>query len=260
MQTIIQGDCIEKMQELPAESVDVAVTSPPYNIGKDYKTYSDDLPHEAYLGWMEQVFVQIHRLLKPDGSFFLNIGSTCKEPHVATDVCREATKHFVLQNNIVWVKSISVLDEADWRSYGHFKPIVSGRFLNQTHESIYHFTKNGDLKIDRLAIGVPYQDKSNIDRWKHEGKVKSDKRCRGNVWFIPYETVQSKKQHTAGFPVKLPEYCISLHGVRDGLVVLDPFLGAGTTLRACENLGVTGIGIELDQFYCDLAKDNLLLS
>src|SRR6185437_9118017 len=101
-----------------------------------------------------------------------------------------------------------------------------------------------EVPIDRLAIGVPFKDKSNIARRGHA----QDKRCAGNVWYIPYETVKSKAQkfnRPAGFPVELPERCIRLTG-RDKGVVLDPFLGTGTTLVAAERLGWEGIGIDID--------------
>ena len=100
-------------------------------------------------------------------------------------------------------------------------------------------------------MGVPFKDKSNIARWGH----KRDRRCAGNVWFIPYDTVRSKAQkydHPAGFPVELPNRCIKLHGVKNA-TVLDPFAGTGTTLVAAEALRCTGIGIELDRHYAEKA-------
>jgi site-specific DNA-methyltransferase (adenine-specific) len=120
---------------------------------------------------------------------------------------------------------------------GHLKPVSSKRFLNHADESVYHFTVAGDVEIDRLAIGVPFVDKSNIERSGHA----ADLHCAGNVWLIPYQTVQSKLgkfDHPAAFPVELPERCIKLHGLKKGLVVLDPFLGSGTTLIASESLGL----------------------
>jgi hypothetical protein len=99
------------------------------------------------------------------------------------------------------------------RTFGHFKPINSPRFLNDCHEYVFHFTKSGRVELDRLALGVPYQDKSNIARWSHtRGR---DLRCRGNTWFVPYETIQSREKerpHPATFPVQLAEWCINLHG------------------------------------------------
>jgi len=170
------------------------------------------------------------------------------------DVATVFRNHFTLQNHIAWVKSVSIRED----SYGHFKPIRSQRFLNSNHEAIFHFTNSGSVTIDRLAVGVPFADKSNIARRGHA----QDRRCPGNAWFIPYETVQSKAQkhhHPAGFPVALPERCIKLHGVA-GATVLDPFLGAGSTLVAAQSLGCKGIGIEIDRGYAEAAVWRLSLS
>jgi site-specific DNA-methyltransferase (adenine-specific) len=137
--------------------------------------------------------------------------------------------------------------------FGHYKPINSDRFLNQNYESVFHLTGSGEVTVDRLAIGVPFEDKSNIERRGHV----VDLHCAGDTWFIPYETVQSKSDkfhHPAGFPVGLPERCIKLHGLRDGLVVLDPFAGSGSTLVAAHRLGCVGIGIEKDEHYAKTAR------
>jgi site-specific DNA-methyltransferase (adenine-specific) len=124
------------------------------------------------------------------------------------------------------------------------------------HESVLHLTKTGKVPLDKLAIGVPFADKTNIARRGHA----ADKRDRGSTWFINYDTVQSKAEkfdHPAGFPVELPEWCIKLHGVQPNLVVLDPFLGAGTTLVATQQLGCHGIGIEIDPQYVETARKRL---
>lgn len=247
---IIHGDCLTELRQMSAVSADVFVCSPPYNIGLKYSGYTDDLENEEYLRWLFDVGSEIKRVMKPDASFFLNVGSTNAKPHIAMDVCQIMRKLFVLQNHIVWVKSITV----NGMSSGHFKPINSKRFLNHNHESIFHFTKEGKTPIDRLSIGVPYADKSNVSRWKGD----KDLRCDGNVWFIPYKTVQSKVEkfhHPAGYPVELAKRCIKLHGHPS--LVVDPFLGAGTTLEACRELNVAGIGIELDEAYCDIARQRI---
>lgn len=250
-QDVIVGNCLDVMAQLPAKSVDIVVTSPPYNIGIAYRAYEDTKPKPDYLTWIKCVASAIARVLRDDGALFLNVGSTGADPWVATDVAAQFRELFVLQNQIIWVKSISIGDD----TVGHFKPITSRRFLNNSHESIFHFTRLGTAPIDRLAIGVPFKDKSNIGRWGHA----RDRRCAGNTWFIPYETVRSKKQkyhHPAGFPVELPTRCIKLHG-KPGPVVLDPFLGAGTTLVAAKELGARGIGIEIDPFYARSAIERL---
>jgi site-specific DNA-methyltransferase (adenine-specific) len=248
---IWSGDCIATLRGLPEASVDVIVTSPPYNLGIAYKTYDDRLPRADYLKWLREVGQGLARVLKKDGSFFLNVGSSSADPWIQMDVAGAFREQFVLQNHIVWAKSVAIGDD----TVGHFKPINSRRFLNHNHEAVFHFSHAGAVAIDRLAIGVPFKDKTNIARWGHS----QDRRCAGNVWFIPYQTVQSKSQkfnHPAGFPVDLPKRCLQLHGVPDA-VVLDPFLGAGTTLIAAERLGMRGIGIEIDPHYVEIAQERL---
>lgn len=246
-QEVIQGDCLDVLRMIETDTCDVIVTSPPYNIGVAYRSYDDRRPRQDYLSWLSQVGSELRRVLRDDGSFFLNIGSTNSDPWLAQDVAGAFRQSFVLQNHIVWVKSLSIGDD----TVGHFKPISSYRYLNHNHESIFHFTKSGNVAVDRLAVGVPFKDKSNIARWGH----KRDKRCAGNVWFIPYNTVKSKAQkfhHPAGYPVELPMRCLRLHNGNGG-IVLDPFLGAGTTLVAAQRLGYNGIGIEIDPQYADTA-------
>lgn len=261
--TFYLKDCITGLNENVNEnSVDVVVTSPPYNIGIGYSYYNDALPREKYLTWMEEVSVAVKRALAVNGSFFLNIGNKPKDQWIAWDVASVLRRHFVLQNVIHWVKSIAI-SKADVGNYpniagdiavGHFKPIVSNRFLNDCHEYIFHFTKAGDAQLDKLAVGIPYQDKTNIGRWK---AAKEDRRDRGNTWFIPYETIQSKSErpHPATFPVKLPEMCVKLHG--SAKLVVDPFTGIGSTAVAAMRLGIPFVGFEIDREYLDAALARL---
>lgn len=128
-----------------------------------------------------------------------------------------------------------------------------GRFLAQVagarHEFIFHFTPGGRTPLDRRAIGVPYQDQSNVKRWAAAGE---GVRCRGNTWFIPYETIQSRDRywpHPASFPSKIPEQCLRLHGIGRAGVVLDPFMGLGSTAIAAVRLGLDFVGIEMDEHY-----------
>ena len=261
---LFHGDCVEGMRQRPEASIDVVVTSPPYNIGIDYGTYRDDLPRAEYLEWIGQVGAEVKRVLKDEGSFFLNVGNKPSDPWIAWDVVSRLRDAFTLQNVVHWVKAISI-EKADAGkavglaadlSVGHYKPINSERYLNDCHEFIFHLTKTGATKLDRLAVGVPYQDKSNVERW--EGK--RDLRCRGNTWFLPYETIQFRdkdRPHPATFPVKLAEMCLKVHGAKKGSVVLDPFMGLGTTAVAAARLGVSSIGFDLDEAYLAFAKTRL---
>lgn len=259
--TIIElrhGDCVVGMAGLAAESVDIVVTSPPYNLGIEYSKCRDDQPRDQYLAWCGQWSHEIKRVLKPDGSVFVVVGSAPKNPLLPHELALELSRILVLQNEIAWIKAVT-LDGEDGEtiSRGHFKPINSRRFLNDCRETVMHFTKTGDVTIDRLAIGVPYGDKSNVARWGHTGG--HDRRCRGNVWFVPYETIQShdrQRPHPATFPVKLAEMCIKLHGGHDDTVVLDPFVGIGSSALAAQACGVGKfIGFDIDDHYLAVAAE-----
>jgi site-specific DNA-methyltransferase (adenine-specific) len=246
-------DCLEGMAALDEGSVTVVVTSPPYNIGVNYRTYEDSKSQDEYLKWIRSLGSAIHRVLEPEGSFFLNVGSRPSDPWLAWDVASQLRGAFVLQNAIQWVKSIAIGEE----SAGHYKPITSPRFLHDCHEYIFHFTKTGTVPLDRLAIGVPYQDKSNIGRWRI---AQRDLRCRGNTWFIPYRTIRdrnSQRPHPSTFPVALPDMCIRLHGISKVRRVLDPFVGLGSTAVAARRLGVACVGFDIDRYYLDVARGQL---
>lgn len=237
------------MQKIRDKSIDVIVTSPPYNIKVNYNLYKDNLPYEEYLVWIKSIFIEIKRILCDDGSFFLNIGCSFKKnPWLLFDIVNIAKEFFILQNYIIWVKSICI----DKTTYGNFMPAYGNRFLNNTHESIFHFTF-GNVKLTRKAIGVPFVDKNNIKKFNH----KEDCHCRGNCWFIPYQTRTKKHIHPATFPEQLPEMCIKLHGIKENMVVLDPFAGIGTTGIACKKLGIDSILIEIDDNYVKIIKEQL---
>ena len=228
------------------------VTSPPYNLGIRYRSYDDALPYERYLQWSSEWIGAAQRVLDPMGSLFLNVGAKPTDPWTALDVAQAARRHLQLQNTIHWVKSIAIDKlggDTAGVSVGHYKPINSARFLNDCHEFVFHFTASGRTPLDRTSIGVPYQDASNIARWRAGG---SNLRCRGNTWFIPYETIQSRdkdRPHPATFPPRLPKYCFRLHGVTRLRLAMDPFLGLGSSAVAAAQLGINFIGVEMDADY-----------
>ena len=247
-------DCEAGFRDFGDGLVDVVVTSPPYNLGIAYGQYDDTISRSDYLAWVREVCRGIKRKMKPEGSFFLNIGSSPSSPWGPYEVIMELRQEFVLQNTIHWVKSIYVENESYGErtalNVGHYKPINSSRFINDTHEFIFHLTKSGSVPLDRLSIGVPYKDKGNVSRWKEGG---TGVRCRGNCWYVPYKTIQSRaneRPHPASFPTEIAEMCVRLHGVRkDPLLVMDPFMGIGNTAVACKRLGVGCKGFEIDPEY-----------
>lgn len=217
-------DCMAGLNSLAEKSVACVVTSPPYNIGIKYGTHDDK--RSDYLQWMRSVFVEIKHVLADDGHFFLQVGGIPTNLLIPQRVLWEAlSAGFSLQNQIVWVKSIAV----DGVTYGHFKPVNSKRFGNHTHEFIFHLTKTGLVPTMGLSAFA-----------------------EGNTWFIPYETankVKDRPKHPAMFPVALPEKCITFSGVPTGSLVVDPFVGSGSTLIACDRLGMNGLGFDIDESY-----------
>jgi site-specific DNA-methyltransferase (adenine-specific) len=255
------ADCLDVFAQLPPHSVDVIVTSPPYNLGIRYNRYQDSLSQAEYLEWTDRWVAAAARALRPDGSLFLNVGAKPSDPWTALDVAQAVRPHLRLQNIIHWVKSIAIDRNSAGSgagltrdlAVGHYKPINSDRFLNDCHEFVFHFTPNGATSLDRLALGVPYQDQSNTARWRAgAGGV----RCRGNTWFIPYETIQRRdrdRPHPATFPSKLPEQCLRLHGLSRVTLAMDPFTGLGSTAVACARLGVDFVGSDIDETYLEQA-------
>ena len=252
-------DCVAGMRDdIAPGSVDVVVTSPPYNLGTSYKSYDDAMGRADYLAWMGEWGKAVGDVLSDEGSLFLNIGGKPTDPWGPFEVLFELREHFALQNTIHWIKSIAIQKEDVGRypgiggnvSVGHYKPINSGRYINDCHEYIFHLTKTGHVELDRLSIGVEYQDKRNIARFG--GANRPDRRCRGNTWFVPYKTIKSRdkqRPHPATFPAKIPQMCVQLHGVERAGLVLDPFMGIGHTAAACAQLGVSCVGFELETDY-----------
>jgi len=243
----------------------VIVTSPPYNLGVHYSTYRDDRPREEYLRWTGALRDSVRSVLARKGSFFLNIGGPPSDPWLPWDVAREVAEGFVLQNVLHWVKSIAIDRASAGRSsgvasdlaLGHYKPVKSNRYVHGAQEYVFHFTRNGDVPLDRLAIGVPYGDKSNVRRWQAS---RVGLRCRGNTWFLPYPTIRFRardRPHPAAFPPELPEWCVRLHGLARTRLVVDPFVGIGSSAVAATRLGVSFVGFDLDRAYLEVAAQRV---
>jgi site-specific DNA-methyltransferase (adenine-specific) len=261
--TFYLGDALTLLPRVVQRPIDVVVTSPPYNLGIKYRTYKDTLPRDQYLAWTRRWVRTVARELAPDGSLFLNVGARPKDPWAALDVAQAARRCLTLQNTIHWIKSIAIDRAAVGDgsrlprdlAVGHYKPINSRRFVNDCHEFIFHFTHEGTTHVDREAVGVAYQDKSNVTRWRAAAR---DRRCRGNAWFIHYDTIKDRardRPHPATFPPRLPEQCLRLHGLARTSLVVDPFVGLGSTAVACAKLGIDFVGIDLDEVYLEQAAD-----
>jgi site-specific DNA-methyltransferase (adenine-specific) len=262
------GDCLDVLGRFAPGSVSAVVTSPPYNLGINYRSYDDGGPRDEYLAWTGRWAAAVARVLEDGASLFLNVGGKPTDPWTALDVAQAVRPHLRLQNVIHWIKSIAIEKAAAGAraglaadlAVGHYKPINSDRFLNDCHEFVFHFSPDAHTPLDRLALGVAYQDPSNHTRWQG---ARGGKRCRGNTWFVPYETIQSRdkdRPHPATFPPQLPEYCLKVHGVDRLRLVVDPFTGLGSTAVACARLGVDFAGVEIDEQYLKDAVERVRAS
>ncbi len=229
----------EDMSEIEDESIDVIITSPPYNRGKKYTSddgeiHDDKMEENEYLSFLTEIWKESYRVAKESAVFFLNIGDSAVDQGKSEKVAISAENASWLRiQDIVWVKS--------FLGKGHYTPSGGNRRLNNLWEHIYLFVKNkNEYKIDPKAIGIPYTDKSNIGRYSDK-----DLRDPGNVWLIPYVKTTGatiKKGHEAPFPIGLPYRCIKM--VPNAETVLDPFGGTCSTLAACLKLGVKGYAYE----------------
>lgn len=221
-------DAREGLCRLPDSSIDLIVTSPPY---KKQDGFS--------LNLMKDVAHGCYRVAKQNTLCFINFGHLAYTKNRPFEVAnRFVQAGFNWVDTITWVKT-------------QFSPVQGEKRLNNVTEFIFMFSKGVDYTLNRLAIGVPYADKSNVGRYSDV-----DMRCGGNIWIMPYETIQRKEQksHPDRFPLELPLRCIRLANIPSGAVVLDPFMGSGTTAVAAVQEGKQFLGFELNEDYCVLAN------
>lgn len=265
--TLHLEDCRTGLRtRLAPGSVDAVVTSPPYNLGVDYDGYDDRRPRADYLSFLGEVTRAVEGALSERGSFFLNLAGAPKDPWLPWDAARVVHERFELQNVVHWIKSVAIgkahagkgAGLARDLAVGHYKPVHSDRFLHGAHEYVFHFSRRGDVPLDRLAIGVPYQDRSNETRWNGASQ---GLRCRGNTWFLPYPTIRTRSKdrpHPATFPPELAEWCLKLHGLSRVALAVDPFLGIGASAVASVRLDRPFVGFEIDPGYLATARDRIV--
>jgi len=260
---IICGDCLEVLKGYPDECVDLIFTSPPY-ADRRKEVYGGIHPNH-YVGWFTPIARELLRVLKPDGSFVLNI----KERVFAGE------RHTYVLELILEMKKQGWLwtEEYCW----HKKNCYPGRWPNRFRdawERLLHFTKRKKFKMFQEAVMVPVggwaqkrlASLSDTDRVRDESRSQSgfgkkvanwigrEKVYPTNVLHLATECTNAN--HPAAFPVELPSWFIRLF-TRKGDVVLDPFVGSGTTALAAKRLGRHYIGIDTVSEYCQMAELSL---
>lgn len=237
-------DAAEFLRSLDDKSYDAVVTSPPYNIGVDYDSSTDS--REDYVEWSLQWIREAVRVARK--GLMLNIGAKVSSQNQLYRLLGAVASEFVIQQTWIWNKSIHVAG----KTYGHFKPVNSDRYCNNTHELVLLINRDGRAVLDKLAVGVPFEDKSNIARFAGNGG--RDLRDRGSTWFLPYETRVEKLPHPATFPEGLAEMMIRVVGARS---VVDPFVGSGTTVAVARRLGLEYAAADLSPEYVRMTEKRL---
>ena len=239
---IKQGDCIELLKELPSNSVDCIVTSPPYWKGFEYEAYFNS--YKQYIDWCEMWLTECKRVLKPNGTMWLNVINDSEITIRAFELMEIATRKimFKLHDTVVWYR------------YNQ-QPANTNRQLTNQCEYIFMLRHtSANTALDKKAA---YEKNPHIFKTKNVG----------NVWEIPFNSgkktvtsfgrkeTKSKWGHS-GFPVELPETCILL-STKENDIVLDLFIGSGTTAVAAINTNRHYIGFDLDKSACEIAEKRI---
>ena len=223
---LIQGDCLELMKGIPDGSVDLIITSPPYNLGnthhtgnkrfKPYGKYDDDMKELDYQAWQVEVLNECFRILKDDGSMLYNHKNRISKGVQITPYQWILKTDFIVKQEIVWQNGSQNFDKI------RFYPFT---------ERVYWLAKSPKTKLFNTIN-------------HHDVFTKAD-----------WNSVGTKGKFKRAFPVKMVEDLLTCFPNAD--VVLDPFMGSGTTGVACKNLNRNFIGMELDETYFNIAKERI---
>ncbi len=260
---LILGDCLDVLRKLPSASIDLIVTSPPYADSRK-KTYGGIAPDE-YTDWFLTRALELKRVLKPEGSFILNI-----KEKVVNGERHPYVLHLILgmqKQGWLWT------EEYIWHKKNSYPGKWSNRFRD-SWERCLHFNKQKKFKMNQESVMVPMGDwaksrlknLSETDKRRDNSKVESGFGKNISNWLerkmayptnvLHLATECGNKNHSAAFPKALPSWFIKLFTDVDD-VVLDPFAGSGTSCIAAKELGRNYIGIEIKKEYCELAAMNI---
>jgi site-specific DNA-methyltransferase (adenine-specific) len=232
--TILPGDCLESLQTLERESVDLVVTDPPYNIGIDYGYGPDSDRRRDYDLWCERWVGWCYRALKPHGSLWIISG---QEYGAFIDIAIQ-NAGMTVRNRITWHETFGVYCQ---KKFGRCSRPIYYAVKNQKR-----FTFNAEAVTIPSARQAKYGDK----RANPAGKI------MGDVWQVN-RVCGTFRERVAGVPTQLPEELVErIIGVSSnpGDTILDPFAGSGTTLAVAARMGRSGVGCELNPEYAKIAE------
>lgn len=228
----------EHMKEVPDRSVHLVVTSPPYNVGKDY---DEDLTLGEYLAFLNAVWKEAYRALVPGGRVCINVANLGRKPYIPLHAfisLQMLEVGFLMRGEIIWNKGASAASSTAWGSWLS----ASNPVMRDIHEYILVFSKEVFRREN------PFDRENTITKEDFLEYTKS-------VWTFPTESA-TKIGHPAPFPLELPSRVIQLYTFASE-VVLDPFMGSGQTAIAALKAGRHFIGYEIDENYVNLANERI---
>lgn len=285
---IFCGDA-RRMDAVPDASVHLVVTSPPYNVSKEYSDHDDNLSLDEYIALLNAVWRECYRVLVPGGRLCINVANTDRKPYLSLvslidEQLRTSDQTWLHRGHIIWDKGASAGISTAWGSFGR----ASNPTLRDVHEYITVWSKD-QLKLEGCgdtgltgnqfvawtrSIWRPEELLPELQRKIAEKLADARKRGKDDAWIaesiaravwgqavVPGETVwemgtESGVNHPAPFPIELPKRVIQLY-TQPGDVVLDPFMGSGSTAIAAKITGRHYVGYELSAAYCALAEKRL---
>lgn len=241
-------DCLEGFKDIPDNSVHLIVTSPPYNVGMNYKNCNDRKPYQEYLNLMKKVFQECYRVLIDGGRIAINCPSSVLQSsysrmaYLSLDLALTLRSvGFLDREWITWIKMPKGEIPGKSTSWGSWcSPTCP--YLRDASEFIIVMDKTTHKRTDRNG--------------KNDITPEEFLKYTSNCWYIPPE---HDRTHPAPFPVELPKRLIKLY-TYPGEIVLDPFLGSGTTLLACRQTNRIGIGFEIAKEYAEIIEKKSLCS
>lgn len=246
----------ENMSEVEDKSVQLIVTSPPYNVGKEYGVYNDSKSRNFYLDYLDGIWAECRRVLCKGGRIAVNVANTDRKPYkfLCGDITtRLIEKHrFSMRGDIIWDKGASVGVSTAWGSWRS----ASNPTLRDVHEHIMVFEKE-PFEITHEHILVFSKDEWSLKSDKKVSTISPEDFCKNtqSVWRMKTAN-RLVNAHPTPFPEELPARLIQLYTFV-GDTVLDPFLGSGTTCVAAKRLARKSIGYEIDTAYKEIIETRI---
>lgn len=253
--TILEGDARARGPEIPDESVACVVTSPPYNVGLEYRSHNDGMPWLDYTTLAQDVCLELARILIPGGRVWINVTPIVPIEKIPAGDHSGRSRNPRVSLFRVWDAALEsvgldVWEYVAWPTPGRGPGTAWGSFRSPAGPNL-----RGEWELIIVGYKQTWQRQTPLEwkGWKDDNGAWT--RLCSNVWKMQ-PVPRARAEHPAPFPLELASRAIRL-STWPGETVLDPFMGSGTTLRAAKNLGRKSIGIEIGPHYCEVAVRRL---